>query len=174
MPRIIDSHVPIGSIQSFAANANTSGGWIYCNGQAVSRSTYAALFATIGTVWGIGDGLNTFNVPNFKGKFLRGRDDGAGNDPDAGTRVGGDNVGSTQAHQFGSHNHAGSTGSVGNHSHGFSDPGHSHGGTFARTSILSGGHYIPAAGDNNVQYSGSIPASGTGISFNADIVSLSR
>lgn len=46
--------------------------WLLCNGQAVKRSDYSALFALIGTKFGSGDGVNTFNVPDYRGKFLRG------------------------------------------------------------------------------------------------------
>jgi hypothetical protein len=47
-------------------------GFLYCNGQVVSRTTYARLFASIGTTYGAGDGSTTFGVPNFLGCFLRG------------------------------------------------------------------------------------------------------
>lgn len=52
-------------------------GWLECNGQAVSRTSYPALFAAIGTTWGNGDGVNTFNVPNFNGRVRIGS--GTGN-----------------------------------------------------------------------------------------------
>lgn len=88
------------------ASANTPTGYLYCDGQEVSRTTYADLFADIGTTYGVGDGNNTFNLPDYRGQFLRGQDDGAGVDPDAGTRTGGDAVGSTQADELGFHNHS--------------------------------------------------------------------
>lgn len=47
-------------------------GWLLCNGQAVSRTTYAALFAVIGTTWGAGNGSTTFNVPDMRGRYPRG------------------------------------------------------------------------------------------------------
>lgn len=47
-------------------------GFILCNGQAISRTTYSALFTAIGTSFGTGDGSTTFNVPDYRGKFLRG------------------------------------------------------------------------------------------------------
>lgn len=78
-------------------------GYAECNGQNLSRTTYADLFARIGVKWGNGDGSTTFTTPDFRGKFLRGWDHGAGNDPDAATRTAqatggntGDNVGSIQ------------------------------------------------------------------------------
>ncbi|WP_375609831.1 phage tail protein, partial [Bartonella sp. AC53GZZY] len=49
-------------------------GWLPCDGRAYSRRTYRALFEVIGTTWGEGDGATTFNVPDFRGMFLRGMD----------------------------------------------------------------------------------------------------
>lgn len=57
-------HVRTGSVILFATNVVESG-YLLCNGAAVSRTTYAALFAKIGTTWGPGDGSTTFNVPNL-------------------------------------------------------------------------------------------------------------
>jgi len=88
-------------------------GWLLCNGQAVSRTVYANLFARIGTAHGAGDGVTTFNLPDYRGRFLRGVDGGAGRDPDRGSRFAmntggntGDNVGSLQGHAFQSHTHS--------------------------------------------------------------------
>lgn len=53
-------------------------GWLYCNGGAVSRTTYAALFAIIGTTYGAGDGSTTFNLPDFRGRSPIGDGTGAG------------------------------------------------------------------------------------------------
>lgn len=71
------SQIDAGSIQSPAgavvmyAGASVPSGWLLCNGQAVSRTTYAALFSAIGTAYGTGDGSTTFNVPNFELKLPR-------------------------------------------------------------------------------------------------------
>ncbi|WP_063827760.1 phage tail protein [Mesorhizobium loti] len=67
--------VPPGCISMFGA-ATPPTGWLKCNGQAVSRVTYAPLFTAIGTSWGAGDAINTFNVPDLRGEFVRGFDDG--------------------------------------------------------------------------------------------------
>lgn len=64
---------PPGVIAPYAAPSAPTG-WLACDGAAVSRATYAALFAAIGTVWGAGDGATTFNLPDFRGQFLRGYD----------------------------------------------------------------------------------------------------
>lgn len=71
--------VPPGVILPYAA-AVAPNGWLKCNGQEVSRITYAALFAVIGTTFGDGDGSNTFNVPDLRGEFIRGLDEGRGVD----------------------------------------------------------------------------------------------
>jgi len=55
-------------------------GWLECSGSAVSRTTYANLFAAIGTTWGVGDGSTTFNLPDLRGEFPRGYDHGRGVD----------------------------------------------------------------------------------------------
>lgn len=111
-----------GLIMAWPTNTAPNG-WLECDGSAVSRTTYADLFAVIGTNYGSGDGSTTFNLPDFRGYFLRGYDNAAGNDPDAASRTDrgdgttGDNVGTKQADEFESHDHGGSTGSGGSHSH---------------------------------------------------------
>lgn len=63
----------VGSVQAFARlSTNVPSGYLFCDGSAVSRITYSALFAAIGTIYGVGDGSTTFNVPNLQGVFLRG------------------------------------------------------------------------------------------------------
>ena len=70
---LIKNNTPAGVINMWATTtAPTS--WLLCDGTAVSRTTYAALFAVISTTYGTGDGSTTFNVPNLKGKVPVGRD----------------------------------------------------------------------------------------------------
>lgn len=78
--------VPPGSVVAFAG-PNPPAGWLLCDGGAVSRTTYASLFAAIGTVHGSGDSVSTFNLPDYRGRFLRGQDRGTGRDPDAASRA---------------------------------------------------------------------------------------
>lgn len=61
----------VGDIKASVISGN-HGDWLLCNGQAVSRTEYSALFAVIDTMFGAGDGSTTFNVPDYRGKFLRG------------------------------------------------------------------------------------------------------
>jgi len=101
--------VPPGAVMAFAMTTAPTG-WLEANGAAVSRTDYAALFAIIGTTYGAGDGTTTFNLPDLRGEFLRGWDNGRGADPG---RV----LGTAQADSLGSHDHTGSTSSSGAHSH---------------------------------------------------------
>lgn len=94
--------VPPGSVMAFAG-PQPPPGWLLCNGQALSRTGYPALFEAIGEVHGAGDGSATFNLPDYRGRFLRGVDQGAGRDPNAASRsasaaggTAGDTVGSVQ------------------------------------------------------------------------------
>jgi microcystin-dependent protein len=102
---------PAGMIAPFGGTAAPTG-WLMCDGSAVSRTTYAALFTVIGEAFGQGDNATTFNVPDFRGRFLRGVDSGQARDPDAASRTAmntggntGDAVGSIQADAFDSHTH---------------------------------------------------------------------
>jgi len=74
--------VPSGGLVAFAGSSVPTG-WLACDGTAVSRTTYAGLFASIGTTWGVGDGSTTFNLPQLGGRILRGAGaitDGQGGD----------------------------------------------------------------------------------------------
>jgi len=111
VPALNSGQVPTGSIMPWAANGNLPTGFLLCNGASVSRTTYADLFNVIGTAFGTASG-STFNLPDFQGRFLRGRDNSAGRDPDAASRTAqntggatGDNVGSVQTAAFASHTH---------------------------------------------------------------------
>ena len=75
----IQSSIPSGTVIHFAGQTAPTG-WLKANGAAVSRTAYAALFAAIGTTYGAGDGHSTFNLPDLRGEFIRGWDDGRGID----------------------------------------------------------------------------------------------
>lgn len=101
---------PVGTILPYAGD-NAPAGWLLCNGASVSRTTYATLYSVVANRFGSADGSN-FNVPDFRGRFLRGRDGGAGRDPDRNARTAmntggsiGDLVGSLQGDDTRSHSH---------------------------------------------------------------------
>lgn len=89
---------PVGEVAAFATPAAPSG-WLKANGAAISRTAYAELFAAIGTTFGAGDGFNTFNLPDLRGEFLRGLDDGRG--IDASRAIGSAQAQSERAHYHG-------------------------------------------------------------------------
>ncbi len=90
-------NIMVGAVVYFATTVTPSG-YIKANGAAVSRTTYANLFARVGTFWGTGNGSTTFNVPDLRGEFIRTFDDGRGIDS-------GRAFGSFQAEEFKSHTH---------------------------------------------------------------------
>lgn len=125
-PNIVGA-TPIGALMNFAGSAAPPH-WLMCNGQLVSRTTYALLFAVIGTTYGAGDGLATFGLPDLRGRTMAGLDNMGGaaaagrmtaNSGTPGTTLGG--VGGNEMLQ--SHAH-----SVYDpqHTHTINDPGHAH------------------------------------------------
>lgn len=89
--------LPSGLIAHFASSYAPTG-WLKANGALVSRTTYGALFAAIGTTHGAGDGSTTFKLPDLRGEFIRGWDDGRGIDS-------GREFGSAQSQAIQQHNH---------------------------------------------------------------------
>ena len=87
----------VGQVCFFGMTTAPSG-FLKCNGAAVSRTTYADLFTAIGTTYGAGDGSTTFALPDMRGEFPRGWDDGRGVDT-------GRAIGTAQTDQFQAHRH---------------------------------------------------------------------
>lgn len=94
----LSATVPARPLLIWHPSATVPDGYIKANGAAISRTVYAWLFGIIGTAFGAGDGSTTFNVPDLRGEFLRGLDDGRGVDA---ARV----LGSWQADAFRAHVH---------------------------------------------------------------------
>lgn len=98
MSIVVSSDVAeVGKVSAFARSSAPSG-YLKCNGAAISRTTYSALFAAIGTTFGLGDGSTTFNIPDLRGEFIRGWDDARGVDTSR-------EFGSWQDNQNASHTH---------------------------------------------------------------------
>ena len=86
---------PSGAIETFAGTAAPNG-WLLCFGQAVSRTTYADLFAALSTTYGTGNGTTTFNVPDLRGRVAAGKDNMGGSSASRlVTNVAGGNLGAT-------------------------------------------------------------------------------
>ena len=117
-----EEHMPPGCIMAYAASTSPTG-WLICNGAAVSRYDCWSLFAVIGTQFGAGDGVNTFNLPDYRGAFLRGTGS-------TGVYVGPD-LNESQDHATQTHNHL-ATSTV-------TDPQHSHTQTTINNDFDTGG-----------------------------------
>ena len=143
--------LPIGAVVAYAGAA-VPPGYLECNGQAVSRTTYADLFTAIGTTYGAGDASTTFNVPDMRDEFIRGKSD---------TRP----LGNKQAASFASHTHA--TSDPG-HGHTLSDPGHAHGASQAAHAhgVTDPGHVHQYGLLNNAGGSGVWGTIGAGAQYN--------
>lgn len=130
-----------GAVSTAATTGQPPRGWLWCAGQAVSRSDYSALYNAIGTTYGTGDGATTFNVPDFRGRVPLGIDNMGGSD--AGRLSSSNTLGTTggaethstviaHTHSTPSHSHAAGTLAVASHSHDAgtlataSDGSHSH------------------------------------------------
>lgn len=121
--------MPTGAMLEYGG-ATAPAGWLLCNGAAVSRTTYAALYAVLGDAYGAGDGSTTFNVPDRRDRVGV----GAGSTYARGA-TGGNTSATTSSN--GSHNHTGATGS-----HALTSaemPAHSHGGAVRFTGALNYG-----------------------------------
>jgi hypothetical protein len=135
--------VPSGTV-IWTARSTAPSGYLKANGSAISRTTYAALYSAIGTIYGVGDGSTTFNLPDLRGEFIRGLDDGRGIDS---SRA----LGSSQAQGYQSHNHL------------ITDPGHSH--SSPDLMVNGGGIEVSPPAGHYIGSGGYIYSNTTGISI---------
>lgn len=123
---------PIGMLAPYAGTA-TPPGWLFAYGQAVSRTTYAGLFARLSTTYGAGDGSTTFNLPDLRGRLVAGKDDMGGAAASRLTTAGGGVDGATLGSTGGAETHTLTsaqmpvhTHTANAHNHAITDPGHTH------------------------------------------------
>jgi microcystin-dependent protein len=139
---------PAGTIEAYAGSTAPTG-WLLSYGQAVSRTTYANLFAVISTTYGSGDGSTTFNLPDLRGRAIAGVDNMGGTDAGRlsitntlGTATGAETHTLSSAempshtHTQDSHNHTQNS-----HGHAFNDPGFIPGVTNINVSAGGIGYY---------------------------------
>jgi microcystin-dependent protein len=114
--------VPLGSTVGWPLNTNPSDtNWLICDGKAISRATYATLFALVGTTWGAGDGSTTFNLPDFRGRVPLG-----GNNASLPNAKNGSYATRNLAATGGEESHVLITAELPSHTHTITDPGHFH------------------------------------------------
>ena len=157
--------VPTGAIMAWPVESAPTG-FILCHGQAISRSTYSDLYGLIGVMYGAGDGSANFNLPDYRGQFLRGRANGSTNDPDRASRTdrgdgnGGDNVGTKQDYSLLQHTHGNNSGgnshygynSNNNNTSQFSKSGHG----YPSTQSTSGSIVTSSWGTNQANVNGHV------------------
>jgi microcystin-dependent protein len=119
--------MPAGIIAPYAGTTEPSG-WLFCYGQAISRTTYATLFAAISTTYGSGDGSTTFNLPDLRGRVVAGQDDMGGSSANRLTGASGGVDGDVLGGTGGAETHTLTTAELAVHSHANSlnDTGHTH------------------------------------------------
>ncbi len=156
--------VPTGAVMPFAGTSSTvPSGWLLAYGQAISRSTYSALYAVVGTTYGVGDGSTTFNLPDLRGRVPAGLDNMGGT---AASRVSLTTSGISGT-VLGA---AGGDQNMQAHNHSVTDPGHAH--TFSSGASAGAGSRGDAQGASVVNNTFSattgitIDVSGTGTSQN--------
>ena len=147
--------VPTGAVFCVAV-ATIPTGYLECNGAAVNRTTYAALFSFIRTQYGAGNGSSTFNLPDLRGEFVRGFDNGRGVDSGRG-------IGSSQSGQNLSHDHDADASATSN----VSDPGHRHP-SRGYGNDDDGGNQFTGSGNNDVR-NNAIEDANTGISVATNV-----
>ena len=138
--------IPAGIVADYGGSTAPSF-WLLCYGQAVSRTTYAALFAAIGETFGAGNGVTTFNLPDARGRVIAGKDDMGGTSANRLTNQSGGLNGDTLGATGGSETHQLTTGesgqkAIGTTSVSISDPGHAH----SMSSVLTNGGAFTAGG----------------------------
>ncbi len=107
---------PTGAVIPYAGSTEP-GGWLFCYGQAVSRTTYAALFAITSTTYGVGDGSTTFNLPDLRGRVVAGQDDMGGSSANRLTGLSGGVDGDVLGGTGGLETHTLTTAELASHTH---------------------------------------------------------
>jgi microcystin-dependent protein len=143
--------VPSGALLPFAGSTAPAG-YLLCDGSAVSRVTYASLFAVIGTTYGAGDGSTTFNLPDLRGRAVFGKDDMGGTTAgvvtSSGSGINGTQLGALGGNEY----HVLTLNEMPSHGHAVNDPGHGHSLTLqlslappAYNSLLTNDHGLPSS-----------------------------
>jgi microcystin-dependent protein len=179
--------VPTGSLTPYAGSAAPSG-WLMCYGQEVNRTTYATLYALIGTTYGSGDGSTTFNLPDLRGRVAAGKDNMGGTSADRLTNqsggvdgdglgnVGGDETHALVAGENAAHTHDSGTlvtASSGSHSHtlDFSSSGTGGNDGFQTSSLRNSisstnSELVNSAGSHTHAMTGATASQGSGTAHN--------
>ncbi len=165
--------LPVGTIILFSASLSALSSptytWLLCDGSAVSRTTYSDLFNVIGVTYGSGNGVDTFNVPDFRFRFPLGN-----NGSSTSFVSGGASTHTIATAELPAHTHDQgtlATASNGAHIHAITDPGHNHGGSTGTAAFGSGSLTMTitgGTGSDTGTHSHTINYGTTGISIQSD------
>jgi microcystin-dependent protein len=136
------------------AGSTIPSGWQQCDGSAISRTTFSALFTAIGTTWGVGDGSTTFNVPDLRGRTAIGAGTGSG----LTARTLGQQA-------IGEEAHVQTLSELVSHNHTVNDPTHSHVVNVNIGTSTGPGSGYPEGNDNIGNNAHNTTAVGTGITL---------
>ena len=148
--------LPAGSVIPYAGTSAPTG-FLLCDGSSVSQSTYADLFAVIGTTYDTGDDGSTFKLPDLRGRVVAGQDDMGGSSANRLTNQSGGLNGDTLGDTGGSETHTLTTAQLAAHTHSFSDD----------ISVATPRSFVNGSGTNSVNMGGS------GIAVNSSTVTVS-
>jgi microcystin-dependent protein len=153
------SAIPAGVVVPYGGSSAPSG-WLLCDGSAVSRTTYAALFAVVSTTYGVGNGTTTFNVPDCTGRTIAGKESSETRITTAVSGFSGGTLGAAG----GAQSHTLTTDEIAAHSHSVTDPGHTHANPNQSWNVSS----FAGSGSNGLNpnpIAGSVTSATTGISI---------
>ena len=155
-----NSHV--GAVM-YSARSGDFSGWLQCDGRAVSRSTYNLLFDAIGTQFGAGDGLTTFNLPDARDRVLGVQ----GSSHSIGDDIGSETITLTVG-QLAAHNHVATMTTNGSHTHSITDPGHAHNYVNNTNNQTTDDAFSTETAADNADLNAVTTTSTTGITINAN------
>ena len=144
--------MPSGSLMPYAGSSAPTG-YLLCDGAAISRTTYATLFALVGTTYGAGDGSTTFNIPDLRGRVIAGQDDMGGSSANRLTGLTGGVDGDVLGGSGGAETHTLSTAEL---------PAHNHNLPVDGTGGAYDGESLTATGGSEAGYDGSVDSANRG------------
>ena len=151
--------LPTGTVLPYAGST-TPGGYLICDGSAISRTTYATLFSVIATTYGAGNGSTTFNLPNLVNRMIYGADESVG-------ITSGNSTATLTNDNLPSHSHSITIDSGGAHTHSIIDPGHSHSFGLGKDdgNLSHSANQYPPGDSNDIDYTLLTTGNFTGISI---------